>query len=501
MPGWMGSPTIAAIVIAIAAVKLLVAANTDLVRDEAYYALWSTAPAPGYLDHPPAIAWFIAAGRAMLPDGELAVRLTTILSTIAISAAVWRIGRLGFDDLRIAPLAVLWFNLSLAAGVGLFVATPDAPSALFWALCLWCGAELARSGAGWWWIAFGVFAGPGLQTKYTNLFLGAGIVLWLAFYPQRRRWFADWRLWAGGVAALALFAPNVAWNAQNGWATFIKQFGRSGSGFTEGWAGLRYIPEFIAGQAGFMLPALFLFSAAGLGLWARRRSTRGNAVLALLVWTTLPLLAYFMFHGTHSRVQGNWTMPLVAPLALIAAWAAIEWRPDAPRFARLLRFLRRWHAPFAALVLAVVFAHAWSGWPKTPFRDPTAEMHGWRETARTIERAAKENDAAFIATLGDYGMTGWLATYQAWTSGTLPVEQLDQRIRYRFLPAPDARKLGWPALLVTRQGQIDGKRMPARLKDVARRIGTVERRRGDDTLATYDLWLLDRPPAPVFVDE
>ena len=40
-----------------------------------------------------------------------------------------------------------------------------------------------------WWLAFGLFAGLGLLSQYTNLFVGAGVLLWLVLLPGNWHWF------------------------------------------------------------------------------------------------------------------------------------------------------------------------------------------------------------------------------------------------------------------------------------------------------------------------
>src|SRR5262245_22548687 len=63
------------VALGLTALRLAVAAYTGLVDDEAYYRMWSLAPALSYLDHPPMVAWVIGAGRAIAGDTSLGVRL------------------------------------------------------------------------------------------------------------------------------------------------------------------------------------------------------------------------------------------------------------------------------------------------------------------------------------------------------------------------------------------------------------------------------------------
>ena len=105
-------------------------------------------------------------------------------------------------------------------------------------------AEVAQSRYGPWWIATGIAAGFALLAKYTAFFFGLGILVWLAAVPEQRHWFRSIWPYAGAAIALMMFAPVVLWNAQHGWISFAKQFGRTeADGFT-----LRYFGEFAGAQ-------------------------------------------------------------------------------------------------------------------------------------------------------------------------------------------------------------------------------------------------------------
>src|SRR5262249_18305547 len=144
--------------------------------------------------------------------------------------------------------------------VGGVIITPDTPSVLFWGLAFWALIELEASGNANWWLAVGLAAGLGLLSKYTNLFVGVGMVLWLILAPKHWRWFRAWQVWAGGALAVALALPVLVWNANHGWASFSKQFGRvaHAAPFT-----LRYLGEFIAGYVGLASPAIAVLGVIG----------------------------------------------------------------------------------------------------------------------------------------------------------------------------------------------------------------------------------------------
>jgi Dolichyl-phosphate-mannose-protein mannosyltransferase len=119
-----------ALLIAIAAMATLrglVAAATNLSDDEAYYRLRALAPALSYFDHPPMVAWMIAAGRGLLGDNPLGIRAATVLTGLLGPLLLWRTTFMLFGA-SVAARAV-WFALAMPLlTVGGIIITPDRPS-------------------------------------------------------------------------------------------------------------------------------------------------------------------------------------------------------------------------------------------------------------------------------------------------------------------------------------------------------------------------------------
>ena len=376
--------------------------------------------------------------------------MIAILSTLVCSLAIFRTTDLLARDQQVAALAVLWFNVTLGAAAGLLIVTPDAPSMLFWTLAIWTAAELLRSGNGWWWIGFGVFAGLGLSSKYTAAFLGAGIVLWIFWYRENRRWLRSWHLYAGGGVAALIFAPVLWWNVENGMASLAFQLGRSAQGFDDGFAGLHYVLEFIGSQIALLWPGLFLMAAGGMALFFRKRGEGSDPAYGLLVLTALPALLYFLYHATHSRVQGNWPLPLYGQLAVLGAWTATISYQAAGWFGAIARLTRRTQTPFGLVIILIAYAHAAFGLVTLPVRDPSREMHGWDDALSEIRRIAEEHSAHTVFA-PDYGMTGWLTVYNRYGGQGLTVLPAGDRHRYGFMAPPDASEIHWPGLLIVRR--------------------------------------------------
>lgn len=303
------------------ALRLAVAATAPLAPDEAYYWVWSRALAPGYLDHPPMIAFWIYSGTAVFGDTALGVRLLGPLGAAIGSLMLWDAGRKLFDA-RAGLAASLLLNATLLLGVGAVTATPDTPLLLFWVAALWAVVRAEDSGDGRWWLLVGLFAGFALLSKYTAALLGLGLALWLVF--SARRWLGTRWPWLGGAVALLCFVPVIFWNAEHDWVSFAKQGGRVGD--SQGLQ-LRYLGELLGAQLGLATPLVFVLCVAGGALAVRRWRDPCHALLAALI---LPGVALFLWQATGERVQGNWPAILYPAAALAAGVLASRWtRPAA----------------------------------------------------------------------------------------------------------------------------------------------------------------------------
>ncbi|SHJ47178.1 Dolichyl-phosphate-mannose-protein mannosyltransferase [Roseomonas rosea] len=417
MRRWLTDPWLAAL-LAVTALRLGAAALLPLSPDEAYYWVWGRDLQPGYLDHPPMVAVWIAAGTALTGDGAFGIRLLGPIGLALASLAVAGAGNALMPRLRPGRWAALLLNAMPVTNAGAVLMTPDTPLFVFWCLALWAVARLHASGDGRWWCAVGGLAGCALLSKYTAVLFGAGLVLWLLAEPTARRWWRDWRLYAGGALAALVFLPVVAWNATHGWASFAKQGGRAGAGRE---FGLRYVGELVAGQLGLASPILFVLCTVGAALaghaWARRR----DAAAGLLAALTLPAAALFLWQATGSRVQGNWPV-VIYPAACIAAAAltALPWQRVGAVLGGVLTALMLVQAGFAPLAL-----------PRSA--DLTlARLGGWPDLARAAEEARLQANAAFIAA-EEYGLASELALH---LPAGVPVVAIGDRWDLFTLPSP-----------------------------------------------------------------
>jgi Dolichyl-phosphate-mannose-protein mannosyltransferase len=475
-------------VLALLLLRLVAAAYTPLTFDEAYYWMWSKHLAGGYYDHPPMVAVVIRLGTLIGGDTEFGVRLVSVLLALPMSWAVYRTAEILFGGRRLASTATIQLNATMMAAVGTMIVTPDAPLLVASTFVMFYLAKVLETGRGVWWLAVGAAVGVALLSKYTALFFGPAILIWLIAVPKLRRWLiSPWPV-LGGLIAMAVFSPVILWNADHQWVSLIKQLGRARiESFNPAFMG-----ELIPTQIAFATPLVFILGVMGLYalMWREEGALAARALINSMYWT---ITLYFAWHALHSRVEANWFGPVYPAVAIAAAVAAYSGRWN-PRQQRTVDFCVRWAGPTAIVMFAALVLQANTGLLTGYRRDATVRSVGvgWPELAAGIE-AVRLRVGATCVLAPDYGTTAWLAFY-------LPkgncVVQRTQRIRWVNMPEPDPAQLKGKLLFVDEVrdgGPVDLVANFARVEKVAE----LPRKRGPLTIESYELDLLERAKGDV----
>lgn len=188
-------------------------------RDELYFLEAGRHLAWGYVDQPPFTPLVARAADTIAPGSLVVLRLLPAIATagtIVVGALFVR--ELGGDRRRqiMGAVAVGTGAFVLAVGHLLSTATFDL---LAWSLVLLFAARLLRTGDTRIWLVIGVICGLAMLNKHLIVLLVVALVVGIT---AERRWdmLLSWWLVAGAVVALALAAPNLAWQAANGWPQF-----------------------------------------------------------------------------------------------------------------------------------------------------------------------------------------------------------------------------------------------------------------------------------------
>lgn len=430
-----------AILIFVAAIRLFVIEHNglSLSGDEAQYWIWSQTPALGYYSKPPLIAWAIRLSTGLFGDTEFGVRFFAPVFHAVTAFVIFRIGRRLFDT-RTGFWAGLAYATLPAVSLSSLLISTDAPLLMFWALGLWCLIEARDSGAMRWWIRFGLALGLGALAKYAMLLILPGIALYGLLADRdllRRR-----GLWIGLAIGLVVLAPNLVWNAANGFVTFQHTEDNANLGAQ----GLRpdKLAEFLGSQAAVIGPFLLLALPFAV-VAAFRRDGSGRARGAkLLASLALPPLLFMSAIALVSRAHPNWAATAyVSGVVLIAAWALAG---DRVRWRRLVLVGSvALHGMVAMIAIGYRDAVRLAGVTLPARFDPARKLTGLPALGRAVAEELAQRPGTVLLTV-DRGLFAQLAFYvrprpdqaqSQWSDRPLDQFQMTNSVRAR----PDARYL------------------------------------------------------------
>jgi hypothetical protein len=463
-----------------ALLRLALLALFPLGNDEAYYVDWARHLQPGYLDHPPAVAWLIALPLRFLGASSFSVRLPALALqtlTLALAASLVR-ARAGE---RAALAAALGLQAAPLFFVGGAVIAPDAPLAFAWVGTFWA-LHRALDRDPRWAVAVGAFLGLGALSKLTAGMLGVAVLAALLSRRDGRRLLSTPWAWVGAGVALVVASPMLAWNAAHGWPSFAFQatHGLRGPGFS-----IKGLLRSIGGQLGYVSPVLLVVAA---GVAARALARPGDALRTALAFSALPIILFFTVAAPFTRnALPHWPGPgWLSALLLVCLSPAVE--------GRAWRWALR--VGFAESALGVVLLAAFLVVPLPASFDvmgrqvpvstgPADDLLGWREGA-----------AASRAVAGPTRLAAghWIALGQpGWYDRRSPA-YLGDRVSGPTFYDPAPRAAGEPLLVVT----VD--RLGPQRGSLERRLGPLEpagmfqAQHGDRVVRTYRFWWW-RPPS------
>lgn len=303
----------AAVIVAVTALRLILLAygHAPVHFDEAQYWTYGEALDWGYYSKPPLTGALIRVGVEVFGDTQFGLRVFAPLLHALIAGMIFATARRLFSA-EIGFWAAAGYLLAPGVGVSSGVMSTDPVAMAGIATGLYAMTRGMTGGGLGWWIAAGVAAGLALLGKYTAIAFplsALGYALFSRAGPMRPA-----GALAMGLAALAVIAPNLAWNAANDFAT-IAHVGENAR-----LDGPLFSPtdllEFFGAQFGVIGPVFF--GALGLVLW-RARTLWAEPRWRFLMWLTFPLLFVMLTQAFLSRAHPNWAAPAYVPGAILAA--------------------------------------------------------------------------------------------------------------------------------------------------------------------------------------
>jgi 4-amino-4-deoxy-L-arabinose transferase-like glycosyltransferase len=417
--GWVAAATFA---------RLLVVARLPLGNGEAYYYSWSRFLDWSYYDHPPLVAWMVAATTGFGAfTAPAAVHLGPVLASGAFGLLFHRLAERLVRP-RAALLALVVVTALPVFLASSFIVNPEAPLAPLWVGCLLAVLAMRDHDEPYRPLVAGLLLGFAFLAKYTALLLVPSVLVYVACSPPMRHWLRRPSFYSGGLTALLIALPVVAWNMVRGWPSirlhFVERAGvsvpvagentvnqlvaissSSGSGFLQG------VARVVVGQLMSYSPLLAPLLVLGLVRAIRRARTddRDLFVTAFTWPVLLPLLAAMV---ALKDAEQHWTMVAFVPAAIAAgqavdeAWARAKRPPVLASLGVGLSAL--------AFVVANVHAHSTVLLNRIPADkyDPRADMinelAGWDQVRAAMKQAAHGASGRVVLASNHYSLCGRL---------------------------------------------------------------------------------------------
>ncbi len=181
-----------------------------IFRDELLYISLSDRLGWAYLEVPPIAPLILAGVRALLGTSYFSLHLVpALLSSGVIIVSALMVKKMGGS---IYATLICLVCVTLAPYFIYSNFDYNAFDRIFWTLSLYMILLLLVSGDKKYWLYFGLFAGLGLMSKVTMLYLG--FALFLSFLALKdRKFLFDRRFLLGGLIAASIFLPFILWQA------------------------------------------------------------------------------------------------------------------------------------------------------------------------------------------------------------------------------------------------------------------------------------------------
>lgn len=279
-------------------------------RDELYFIICGFHPQFGYVDQPPVVP-LLAALTQLAGHSLFLLRAVPALcaagGAYATVALVIEFGGGTFAQV-LATIAYLGAPVLVAFGAK---AGPDEIGLWLWPLiALWL-VQIARGADPRLWLAIGAAAGIAGESKYSVLFFLVALLAGLLATPERRILGTRWAL-AGTALGALLVAPNVWWQAANGFPMWeLLEAGQHGKNVIVG--PVVYLIQEIAITNLYLAPLWI----AGV-VWLVRRPQYRFLGIAYLVL----ILEMMVLHGKHYYPADVYPIVIAAGAAAAGEWLA-----------------------------------------------------------------------------------------------------------------------------------------------------------------------------------
>jgi 4-amino-4-deoxy-L-arabinose transferase-like glycosyltransferase len=366
---------------------VLKASPLDLLPDEAQYWSWSRDFAFGYFSKPPLIAWLIAATTKLAGDGEYGVRLASPLCHALAAIALYKAGAV-LNDRRLGFWSALTYLTLPGVTFSATLISTDAPLLAAWAVALLAYLQAPKARGLGWSLVLGLAIGIGFLAKYAMAYFVVAAALHAIWSRDAQGFWLSRRGLIAIAVTLLCLAPNLVWNAANGWATFGHT--AANAAWNDAATDTEGAPAWIGAQFGVFGPILMLALLWRLALLRRRPADQMERLL--LCFTCTPLLIVLV-QAIIARAHANWAAPAyVAGSVWVVRWLLAIGRVRIVGVSLALN-----------LAVGLLFDAYAAGLAPTPLPKvldaPFAFRRGWSSLAHDVRTRSLEMPDATILTV------------------------------------------------------------------------------------------------------
>jgi 4-amino-4-deoxy-L-arabinose transferase-like glycosyltransferase len=219
---WRQHKLLLTAIIIILLLRIFFIGAMGLMPQDAYYYFYSQHPALSYYDHPPAIAWVLRFFTNVFGENVYAIKLADSVITFLAIITFYQFAKCFLSKHRVQSAVILFLSTLMVTILSL-VSTPDTPLILCWTLSLLTLHHAIFRGQKIYWVLAGICMGLAFDSKYTAIFLPAGVVLFLLLSNDYRRLLISPWPWIAFLLFAVTITPVVAWNVENHFASFAFQ--------------------------------------------------------------------------------------------------------------------------------------------------------------------------------------------------------------------------------------------------------------------------------------
>jgi hypothetical protein len=375
-------------------VNLLQAIFTEVLSDEAYYYLYGKYLEWGYFDHPPMVALIIRIS-SLLFDGNLGIRLMTLLLQIGTLLLIWKI-----IDIKEPVREQVFLFFIIAASLPMFSAygfftTPDVPLLFFTALFLFAYKKYLEK-QGWLTVFILSISMAGLiYSKYQAVLVIGLVVL------SNLRLLKMYKFWIAGIVAILFLSPHIYWQFVNDFPSFKYHLLDRSEGFR--WV---YFLEYIPNQMAVFNP--FTLGAVIYVLIKFRPADLLNKAYYFLI---IGFIGFFWITSFRGHVEPHWTVACSIPMIILLFFKVSESKI-------LERFVRKYIIP-SLLILFLIRILLIIDMPLNRYLG----FSGKKEKYKYIESVSGDLPVAFVSSFQSPSLFSFFTGKQAFAISTLTTRQ------------------------------------------------------------------------------